>query len=530
MGAFAVARGGWGAVALLVVLFAGGTAVGQVAPPPPAPVPAPVIEIPGPASPLPPPAALPPPSIEVVPAQAPATLPEAVPNGLPTIADPVAMPGATPAPAPAPSGPGADGTPLNDYWRSGLKFESKDKAFSLFVGGRFQFDVVDYLTTMTMRKNIPGTNPLEDGVSFRRIRFDMGGTLYKNMEYYAQVDFANGFLAVPNTNQVTNATYPTDMWLQYKDLPVLGTIRVGNQKPLYSFEHLVSSRFLPFMERSLGYDAFSEHFNNGFEPGITVLNTYMEKRGTWGLGLFKTTRNPFGWNVGRNEAEVNGRVTFLPVYEDDGKLLVHVGVGGAHRDLDQDQARFRARLDARNSPSAFSPLIAETGLFFGQQQQLIVPELVAVAGPWTFQSEYYGSWVGRAAIPTAAGTPGPSMGTVFMQSAYGEVHYFLTGEHRAYNRETGVFGRVVPKRNFAWNNCGFTGWGAWQLAARYSYLDLIDKGINGGRVHDMTLGLNWFMNPNMKVQWNYFLAHRNVANPGGDGFIQGFAVRTAIDF
>ena len=93
---------------------------------------------------------------------------------------------------------------------------------------------------------------------------------------------------------------------------------------------------------------------------------------------------------------MNGRVTFLPVYAEDGKYLVHVGVGAAARDLDQDQQRYRARLDARNSPSAFSPLVADTGLFFGTQQQLLVPELVMVAGPWTFQSEYYASWVQNA--------------------------------------------------------------------------------------------------------------------------------------
>lgn len=217
-----------------------------------------------------------------------------------------------------PHGPGADGTPLNDYWRNGLRFESADKRFSVFVGGRVQFDAVNYLTTTAIRGNIPGTTVLEDGVSFRRVRIDVGGTIYTNIDFYAQVDFANGFLAVPNSTAVTNATYPTDLWVQFKDLPVVGNVRVGNQKPLYSFEHLTSSRFLTFLERSLGFDAFAEGQNNGFEPGITVSDTYSDKRGTSGAGVFKYTRSPFGWNVGRNEAEVNGRVTYLPVYEDGG--------------------------------------------------------------------------------------------------------------------------------------------------------------------------------------------------------------------
>ncbi len=436
---------------------------------------------------------------------------------------------AKPAPSP-PSTTVADGTPLNDYWRNTLRFESADKSFSLFVGGRFQFDGVSYLTTQSLRNNVPGTNPLEDGVSFRRIRFDVGGTIYENIDFYAQVDFANGFLTAPSGGRLTNSTYPTDMWVTFKDLPFVGNVRVGNQKPLYSFEHMTSSRFLTFLERSPGFDAFVEGFNNGFEPGISVFDTYLEKRGTWAAGVFKNTRSPFGWNVGRNEVEVNGRVTYLPVYEGGGRQLIHVGVGAAHRDLDDDQARFRARFDARNSPSSFSSLLADTGLFFGSRQQLIVPELAAVCGPWSLQAEAYASWVENAATEKPDGSRLAQQGTVFFWSAYAEVGYFLTGEHREYNKESATFTRVVPNRRLAWKRDGFTGPGAWQVAARYSYLDLNSAGITGGRAHDLTLGLNWFLNPNTKVQFNYFLSDRDAAGTVGDGLIHGFATRLAIDW
>jgi phosphate-selective porin OprO/OprP len=534
-------RGGWGAAALALIVCWSNPVFGQYYPQPGSPPPPVVSPSPLPLSPaqLAPPPAAPP---MTLPGQAPAPLwlsTGGTLSGTQVPAAPMADPGgskggegATGAPGvttPS-SGPGADTTPLNDYWRYGLRFESKDKAFSMFVGGRAQFDVVNYLAATRMRQNIPGNVPLEDGVSFRRFRLDMGGTLYTNFEYYAQVDFFNGFVTSIADNRLTNVPAPTDLWVQFKELPWLGTVRVGNQKQPIGFEHLTSSRFLNFLERSLGFDAFLEGFNNGFAPGISVYNTYLDKRGTWAIGAFKNTRSIFGWNVGRNEAELTARITGLPVYEENGKYLVHVGLGASHRDLDQDQARFRSRLDARNSPSAFSPLVADTGLFFGNHQQLFVPELVAVFGPWSFQSEYYGSWVHQAATVDANGVRQPSQGTVYMQSVYGEVHLFLTGEHREYSRDSAAFTRVVPLRPFSWSRCGFTGCGAWQLAARYSYLDLIDKGVNGGRVHDMTLGVNWFLNPNMKIQFNYFLAHRNVANPAGDGFIQGFATRTAIDF
>ncbi len=443
--------------------------------------------------------------------------------------EPVA--GTEPAPAkPPPAKPGADGTPLSDYWRNGLRFESRDKEFSLFVGGRFQFDEVQYLTSRAVRGSVPGTIPLEDGVSFRRVRLDMGGTIYKNIEFYTQVDFANAFQAAPGASRLTNATYPTDLWVTFRELPVVGNVRVGNQKPLYSFEHLTSSRFLNFLERSPGFDAFVEGGNNGFQPGVTAFDTYADKHGTWGVGVFKTTRSPFGWNVGRGEVEVNGRVTYLPVYEDKGRQLIHVGVGGADRGLDDGQARFRARFDARNSPSGFASLLADTGVFHGTHQQILVPELVAVNGPLSFQAEGYASWVQGAAPTAADGSTGPAQGTAFLWSAYAEVHYFLTGEHREYNRDAGTFTRVVPKSPLDWTRAGFTGWGAWQLAARYSYLDLNSLGINGGRVHDVTAGVNWFLNPNTKVQFNYFVSARRGFAPPADNLIHGFATRLAIDF
>lgn len=512
-------RGGWGAaVAVLCVSLNGRVLAGQ------------------PDTPTPPPIALGPgilfPS-SVVPTLAPSAPPAPQPTApAGSTSEPVAAPSAGQTTAtPSSSGSDSDATPLLNRWRHGLRFESENKNFSLFVGGRFQFDSVEYITTNRLRQNIPGTQPLQAGEAFRRLRLDMGGTIYKNIEFFVQVDFANGFQPVPGQpSNLSTATYPTDVWVTFKELPLVGNVRVGNQKPLYSFEHLTSSRFLNFMERSLGFDAFVEGFNNGFEPGITAFDTYMDKHGTWGIGLFKTTRFPFGNAIGPNNTEVNGRVTFLPVYEDDGKYLVHVGVGGADRTLDAGQNRFRSRLDIRNSPSAFSSLIADTGLFFGAQQQILVPELVAVAGPFSFQSEYYASWVQGAVTQTSTGQPFRPQGTVFFQSWYAEAHCFLTGEHREYNRETGAFTRVVPLKPVAWTRAGVTGWGAWQVAARYSYLDLNSKGIVGGVVNDMTLGLNWFLNPNMKLQGNYFLASRDVANPAGDGLIHGFGVRMAIDF
>jgi phosphate-selective porin OprO/OprP len=70
------------------------------------------------------------------------------------------------------------------------------------------------------------------------------------------------------------------------------------------------------------------------------------------------------------------------------------------------------------------------------------------------------------------------------------------------------------------------------MGFRYDYLDLNDDGFNDGILHNGTAGVNWFLNPNMKIQFNYMLPHRDAALPDGegDGWINGFGSRFAMDF
>ena len=100
-----------------------------------------------------------------------------------------------------------------------------------------------------------------------------------------------------------------------------------------------------------------------------------------------------------------------------------------------------------------------------------------------------------------------------------------------WHRKSGTLGRPKPFQDF-----DDGGWGAWQIAARYSYADFSDKDVFGGVGHSVTLGLNWYWNPNARLQFNYIagrISDRNV-DVGGQTYSAGdyrvLGIRLMVDF
>jgi phosphate-selective porin OprO and OprP len=415
-------------------------------------------------------------------------------------------------------------TKMTASWKNGLEFESAHHDFRVHVGGRTQLDFGWFNANDGVQASLPANTRFRDGVDFRRARLRVDGTMYETMEWAAEFDFVNS-AGVPT---VIDITAPTDLWWQFNEIPLLQHFRVGNIKEPIGFEHLTSSRFLNFMERSFLQDAFFGGFNNGFTPGAMFFGTANEERMTWAMGVFNVTTNVFGFNTGSSEHAFTGRVTALPWYVDEGRGLIHVGVSARHWELDDDSARFRTRSSVRGGASANWPIVADTGIIIAENDQTVNAELVGVFGPLTIVSEYLTNWLQNAERPR-----GNNRGTLTYRGGYVEMLYFLTGENRAYNRKTGVFDRVVPAENAFYvkgEDGPVYGTGAWEVGGRYQYLDLNDNGINGGILHDTTVGLNWYMNPNFKVQANYFYMQREGVPEPGSGPVQGFGIRLSHDF
>lgn len=418
---------------------------------------------------------------------------------------------------------------MSAKWNHGWEAATKDKKFKYHVGGRVQFDSVFIEGT---GKGFAGTGPFtdQDSMFFRRARLRAEGTMYETIDWCTEYDFVNSVNVNPpapaTEGTVDHVPAPTDLWVTFREIPYAGNIRVGNFKEPIGMEHLHSSRYLDFMERSYNQDVFYGPFNNGFTPGIMAYDTWAEEHGTWATGFFKNTTNVFAYGIGDGEYAWTSRVSYLPWYEDEGRYLTHIGISGSMRDPNNTQQQYRARGSLRNGPGGVNPVYANTGLFTCDQTNMLNLESAIQMDSLLLEAEYAAAWNDDS---YGNGTTAPlnaPLGNVMVYGYYVQALYFLTGEHRDYEKKQGVFGRVIPHRNFG--ECGSLG--AWQVGARYSNLNLIDSGMDGGALQDVTLGLNWFLNPNLKIQNNYVYTIRDAqAGPGG-GDSYGFGMRLAWDF
>lgn len=434
-------------------------------------------------------------------------------------------------------------------WEYGPWLETADKAFRIHFSGRTQFDTVGSWAPFNVQfANPGGIGSFLDAVNFRRARLQTDGWMYETIDFYCEFDFLNTFDTGKTVNtgddfggRIANVPVPTDLWIGINYIPFIRTLRAGNMKPPIGFEHLTSSRFLNFLERSYQFDAFLENGDNGFCPGFQMLNWTEDERMTFQFGIFNNDRNIMGWNVGDGEWMYIGRVTWLPWYQDNGRYMIHLGLGAQWANLDDGNTRFRARTEIRNGPAALHNIVAIARMD-AANQVMLCPEFYMNLGPFSIQAEYNPVWVNQVTriiqTPTQTNVP-VNIRQYFAQGTYVEALYFLTGENRQYVKTPlhgngAATGRVIPYRNAFWVpgqglSNPFSS-GAWQVGARYSYLDLTNNGILGGQLNDVTVGLNWFLNPNFKIQWNYSHGWRHIPNSDASGPFQQVGMRVAFDW
>jgi len=304
------------------------------------------------------------------------------------------------------------------------------------------------------------------GSEFRRVRLYSSGTMYSNVKYKLQLDFAGGKIAFK------------DVWMELNKLPIQGNVKIGHFKEPLRLEGLTSSKYITFMERGLPI-AMTPERNTG-----AMYHTIIGEKLSFQAGVFRKS-DAFGNDkTANNNLNITSRATYLAM--NDGDKLLHLGIANSRRKSNDKTYSFSSRAENHLGNNLMDVNYKNQV----QNVNIIAGEVAFINGSLSLQGEAL-----QTTINTEIGQWNTPI-THEIMSYYGQVSYFLTGESRSYKSSLAGFGRVKPN-----NNYGENGWGALEVAARFSAINSQED----GSLEDITFGLNWYLNPNTRMMLNYVM-------------------------
>ena len=373
-----------------------------------------------------------------------------------------------------------------------LSIDSTDGRFKIQVGGRIMIDAGHFNADKTMEAAAvkSGYDFEGTGVEFRQTRLHIKGVLYGWLAFSNEFDFSAGDISFQEN------------WIEFQKLPYLGSMRIGHTKEPLSLERMNSRLYLMLMEQAL-----PDGIVPGRNVGIRFLNFIDKPRISWCAGIFKETDNGGEGYSENGDYNFTARVTVTPWYANDGQNVLHLGLGYSHKVADES-LRFRKRPETHLSDFQ----LIDTGNIPADGADMLGPEAALVLGPFSLQGEYWYTRVDSKAYDDPE-----------LQGYYITAGYFITGEHRNYKlkgNDGAEFALVNVRNPFV---PGGYGWGAWEAAVRYACVDLNDNGLYGGEMETITLGLNWYINSNLRWSVNYVrsevedsTAKAGIADAGAD--------------
>lgn len=269
----------------------------------------------------------------------------------------------------------------------------------------------------------------------------------------------------------------------------IGTLRLGQFKTPVGFDGVGASRNTPFLESALPVQVAYAGRRIGAEWSL--------QRAAW---LASAAWFDGGDLEGANEGStLAARAAWVP-RKSAGDVL-HLGLAGSRERPDSGTTRMRARPEA----GLTDVRLVDTGTLAGVNAiRRTGVEGLWIHGPWSLQGELLDVRAQRdGGRPDVAGQGGYLFGS-----------WVVTGESRGYN---GYATNVVPAST-----------AALELLLRYSQLDLDDGQVLGGRQRNWTVGANWYLGRNFKLQANYVFAHARRAGVLRDP--EAFGLRAQFHF
>ena len=364
--------------------------------------------------------------------------------------------------------PGGDyAVPLGGNVRNGkMVFQSEDSTYRWWFDSRVQVDGAMYFENK---------NAMSNGFTFRRLTFALKSVLGKDWESEIDLDFAE---QVSTKSQIELR----DAFIKYTVPDMYLTFQAGHFKEPFGMERLNSSRLLTFLERSSITNALGLGRRFGFSARYWT--EYAQVTAAV-MGHETGTRIDKGQ---RDEGfSTNLRLTVAPINEHGNNI--HIGLSGSYKipDATSDLAPNTIEISSRTETYISNPKLLHSGdISDVNYYTRYGAELMGIFGSFYVQSEYLGTqivrWYGKENVDLGGG--------------YVTATWVVTGETRYYYVDEGEVGPIETPTH---------SWGALELAARYSITDLNDlnAGIHGGKSNQLMLGVNYYPNRNIKLQFNY---------------------------
>ena len=416
-------------------------------------------------------------------------------------------------------------------------FATADGRFTMAIRARLQADFAGYMQDSTHPAGFAGPGDLSSGMVMRRAFFGIEGKAYSDFAYEIRLNFggADGGLN-PSVAGVPPAG-EGDPLLSKAVISYVGIphwhFNVGVIEPSFMMEGTTSSNNLIWMEKpeidNIAADSFGAgDARRGIEAGWSKINTFWEGDNVAFDVAFtggKTGSAAGHGNGGDEQTQILGRV--VDRFWSDGVSNFQVGMsmasvlysgnaaGGGSQTL-----RFRDRPQIRVDGTR----LIDTGAIAAKTGDMIAFDAEGnwqnfyLEGEWAqFKMDRQcGATLLVANQPTCTSSTAVIDHPTFTGWTVGGT-WILTGETKVYTPGTYIasalaetqagFQSLIPSRPFSLDG---NSWGAWEVTARYSDTDLgwhqgqlasttQLAGINGGRQRIMVLGINWYLNRNVRM-------------------------------
>ena len=419
------------------------------------------------------------------------------------------------------------------------------------ITSRVHFDGGGY----DYRPNTTATNPqrLDDGVNLRRARIGVIGKFLGDWDYALIYDFggsSDGFASTASADGTAVGFLPggalagvEQAYLSYTGFKPFGgklAIEGGVMDLPYTLDEATSSNDILFLERAsasiiainIAASDFRSAFGSRWYNDTFWAGAYVTGPKTGDIHSASSV-NPSG------TTEQYGSVARVASQIVSGKdYSLHIGgdaewlIQPPHNLIAGTQTlTLSDRPELRIDPTT---LVSTGALANVSSAQVYSVEAAGAYGPLFFQGEYFWFNVERNA---ATGLPPIGAPSLKFDGGYAQASYVLTGETHTYNSAAAAYNGITPANPFSLSGGG---WGAWEIAGRFSTIDLNDQlaqanGVAGGRQTIYTLALNWYVNRNVRFMFDYLhgditkqVSPTNFGDAGAK--LDAFAMRTQVAF